>query len=307
MLLNEISARDAISQEVVQAMIDRATVLEFAEFYSITGNADYTRKASTAAGGQFRALNSDYPNNQVNPAYANPTLKILGDKVQVDRAHERRGNDLASVRARDLLAFANTLGEQFQNYFFNGDTGTSADQFDGLKVQMPAGQLLTAATNGLAVTLGNDNTAKTAQQQAIELLDELIDSVKGGAQVLFMDGKTLSRYTTIARDFITYAEANFGRKIPFYNGIPIRPAGYDKDGNKIIPHTETVGTATDCTSVYAVRFGEGVDLSFATNIGVEVKDLGLVGVHYTHAVEIDADLALLNDKAVARLEGLRIV
>ena len=47
-------------------------------------------------------------------------------------------------------------------------------------------------------------------------------------------------------------------------------------------------------------------MSVATNIGVEVKDLGLVGVHYVHSVEFDADLVLLNDLSVARLEGIRL-
>jgi len=305
-LINEISAQDMVTQEVVRAMVSRATVLEFAQFYAMTGNADYARKAATASGGQFRALNSDYPANQVNPQFANPTLKILGDKVEVDRAHERRGNDISSVRAAELVNFAMNLGRQFQNYFFNGDSGTNANEFDGIKVLVPASQKITAAANGLSVNLGNSDAARQSQQQFLELIDTLIETVDGGAEVLFMDSKTLSRLTTVAREFIQYEEGNFGRKIPFYNGVPIRPAGYDKNGNRIIGHNEIVGTATNTTSIYAVRFGERADLTVATNVGVEVKDLGLVGVHYTHSVELDAALALLNDKAVARLEGIII-
>lgn len=304
MKIQQISANDTLTQQVVSQMISRATVLEFAEFYPIIGNADYSRKAATATGGQFRALDSDYSANTVTPAYANPVLRILGDKVQVDRAHERRGLDIASVRARELLNFGQNLGKQFQKYFFNGSG--AGDEFMGLKGKIPAGQKITPAANGISVTLGNDNTAKTGQQNFLEHLNSLIQKVDGGAQVLFMNAKALSRLTTIAREFIQWQANTFGQLIPYYNGVPLRDAGYDKTGTLIIPQDETVGTSTDCTSVYAVRFSEGADLSIATNIGVEVKDLGLVGVHYTHSVEFDADLVLLNDLAVARLEGIRL-
>lgn len=304
MKLQQISANDTLTQQVVAQMISRATVLEFAEFYPIVGNADYARKAAAASGGQFRALDADYSDNQITPAYANPTLKILGDKVQVDRAHERRGLDVASVRARELMSFAKNLGKQFQYYFFNG--AVSSTQFNGLKAIVPSGQKIVAATNGLSVTLGNDNTAKTAQQNFLELVNQLIQKIDGGAQALFMNAKALSRLTTIAREFIQWQANTFGQLIPYYNGVPVRDAGYDKNGSLVVPQNETVGTSSDCTSIYAVRFGEGSDLSIATNLGVEVKDLGLVGVHYTHSVEFDADLVLLNDLSVARLEGIRL-
>ncbi len=304
MRIQQISANDTLTQQVVSQMLSRATVLEFAEFYPMVGNADYARKAATASGGQFRALDTDYPANIITPAFANPILRILGDRVQVDRAHERRGLDVASVRARELLNFARNLGKQFQRFFFNG-SGTG-NEFQGLRLIVPAGQKITPATNGISVTLGNDNTAKTAQQNFLEQLNNLIQKVDAGAQVLFMNARALSRLTTIAREFITWQPNTFGTMIPYYNGVPLRDAGYDKDGNLVIPQNETVGTSTDCTSIYAVRFGEASDLSIATNIGVEVKDLGLIGVHYIHSVEFDATLVLLNDLAVARLEGIRL-
>jgi hypothetical protein len=304
MRINQISSKDTLTQQVVNAMINRSSVLEFAEFYSIVGNADYTRMSSVATGGRFRVINSDYPENTVNPGFANPTLKILGDKIMVDQANERRGVDIPSVRARDLLNFAGNLGRQFNNYFFNG-TGTSG-AITGLKLLIPSDQKITAATNGLNVSLGNSDTAKQSQQKFLELLNQLISSIDGGAQVLYMNANALSRLTTIAREQIQYQINEFGKPVAYYNGIPIKDSGYDSTGALIIPQNETVGTSNDCTSVYAVRFGEAQDLSIATNIGVEVKDLGLVGVHYVHSVDFDLDTVLLNNKAVARLEGIRL-
>lgn len=304
MKINQISANDEKSGAVVQRMIENSTILHYAEFFPIVGNADYVRKAATASGGVFRALDTDYAANQITPAFAAPTLKILGGKVQVDRAHERRGADVPTVRGLELMSFAENLGRQFQNFFFNG-TGAN-DQFTGLKLIVPAGQKITADTNGHTVTLGSDNTAKLSQQKFIELLSRLIESVTMGAQFLVMDGRTLARLSTIAASMMTVQMNEFGKPVQYFNGIPVVAAGYDKDGARILPHTETVGTGTTCTSVYAMRFGERSNLSIATNVGVEVVDKGLVGVHYEHHVEFDAALALLNDKAVARLEGIII-
>lgn len=304
MKLNQISVGDAITQMVVRKMMENSTILPFAEFFPIVGNADYVRKAASASGGEFRALNSDYAANQITPTFATPTLKILGAKVELDKAHERRGADIPSVRASELLSFAENLGKQFQNYFING--AVSATQFDGLKAKTPAGQKITPATDGITITLGSDNAAKLSQQKFLEFLNQLIESVTMGAQLLVMDGRTLARLTTIAASMMAYQPNQFGVPVAFFNGIPVVAGGYDKDGTRILPHTETCGAGTTCTSIYAIRFGERSNLSLSTNVGVEVKDLGVVGVHYTHNVDFDCDLALLNDKAIARLEGIII-
>jgi hypothetical protein len=306
MLIRQISAQDTITQQVVAAMISRSTVLEFAEFYKMVGNADLRKKEATATGGQFRGVNDNYGNNIAEPSYATINLKIFGDQVQVDRAYERRGWDIPSERARQLIAFAKNLGKNFQKYFFDGDSASDAKQWDGLKKLIPNDQVITAAANGFEVVLGNSDTAKKAQQQFLELMNELITKVDGGAQVLFMNNSVLSRLTTIAREFIQYNVNEFGQQIAYYNGIPVRTAGYDASGADILGLNETQGTANDCTSIYAVRFGEASDLTIATNVGVEVKDLGLVGNFYVHSVEFDACPVVLNNKAVARLKGIRL-
>ena len=306
MKLNQISAGDELTQLVVKKMTERANVLLFAEFYSIFGNAEYARKSATASGGKFRALDSDYGDNIITPTFASPALKILGDHVQVDQAHERRGYDIGSVRASELLNFAANLGRQFQNYFFNGNIASSSEEFDGIKKLVPAFQKITAATNGLSVDLGNSDTAKGRQQKFLELLDTLIGSIDGGAQVIFMDSKTLARLTSIAREFITTQVNLFGQPIKYFNDIPVLASGYDNNGSRVIPHDEVTGSAATCTSIYAVRFGERSDISIATNCGVEVRDLGLVGPFYTHKAELDAAPVVLNDKSVARLEGIII-
>eukprot|EP00825_Cyclidium_porcatum_P011855 TRINITY_DN16131_c0_g1_i1.p2 TRINITY_DN16131_c0_g1~~TRINITY_DN16131_c0_g1_i1.p2 ORF type:complete len:173 (-),score=29.97 TRINITY_DN16131_c0_g1_i1:114-632(-) len=135
---------------------------------------------------------------------------------------------------------------------------------------MPAGQILKAAENGLSVTLGNSDAAKNAQQKFLELVQQLLTAVDGGAQVLFADGKTISRLTTIAREFITTQVNEFGQPVKYFNNVPILSAGYDNAGGLVIGHAEACGNANNTTSIYAVRFGEKADLSIGTNVGAHV-------------------------------------
>jgi len=297
---------DVITTSVRNQMMLKCFLLQFVEFYSIVGNADYSRKKSTATGGQFRAVNADYVNDPTDPTFANPTLKIFGDLVKTDRAHERRGSDIASVRTTDLLNFAGQLGKQFGKYFINGDSEVDAKQFNGLKKIMPAGQISTPAVNGISVPLGNSDSAKSAQQKFLEYLDNLIGSIDGGAEALILDATVISRLTRIAEGNINRSLDDFGRPVTKYGDTILIPSGFDNAGGKVITQTETCGTSNDCTSIYAVRFGEAENLSMATNTGVDVKDLQLVGVHWTYSVDFDLDTALLNDKAIGRMQGIRL-
>lgn len=299
-------AKDPLQQAVIAAMLEESNILQYAEFYSIIGNSAYTRKAASVSGGSFRGLNDAYTGVAGTPAYANPTLTIFGDEVLVDQAHERRGADVASVRSQQLLAFARSYGKRFQHYFVNGNSAAASKQFDGLKLLVPSGQTLEAADNGFSIPLGNSDANKKAQQEFLEMIDNLIAIVAGGAQLLLMPSRILSRLSRIAEGQVRWEKDEFGSPLAMYNGIPILSAGYNEAGGEIIAFTETQGTASDTASIYALRFGEAEKLTLATNIGVSVKDAGLVKNNYVHNVDFDLTMVLCDDKAVARLKGLKV-
>lgn len=313
MLLTQMSASDALTRSVLRAMMMYSSVLEFAQFYRMVGNADDLRKTSVADGGQNRSVNEDYSPVEVDPVYARPSLKILGGKVKTDIAYERRGYDVPSVRAADLVRFAEGIGRKFQDLMFNGSTAGNPEQPNGLKILTPASQTIqlgAAGGNGLVIPAGNGNAERKAQQEFLEALDQLIEKVEGGAQAVFMDGKLHARTTSIATNYIEWMKDEFGQNVAFYNGVPLRRAGFtdrpQAEANRVLGYNETVGTSVDCTSVFACRFGEMNDLTVASNVGVQVKDMMLVGIHYTYLIDFDIDNALVNDRSVARLTGARL-
>ncbi len=101
-----------------------------------------------------------------------------------------------------------------------------------------------------------------------------------------------------------------GKRIAVYNGIPVLDIGLRPDGSAIIPQTETQGTSTDASSVYAVKFGEDEGdqgVTGLTNGGVDAYDLGEINEKpvYRHRLEFYCGLATFGGKAAARLRGVR--
>lgn len=318
MKLNQLNQSDgqasgnnpALSALAIAAMTAAAPILQYAEFYTMVGNSDKVTKNSTAAGGNVRAINSNYDGSNTTVSFADVTLTIMGDTIRTDQALERRGYTIQSERARQLEEFSRGIGRFFTDQLINGD-GTS-NALSGLNTIMPSGQVMKYVGNdGGVLPVGNSDSNKALQQGFIEQLDELIASVAGGATVLICNDKIKARLQAVLREYVTVTTVQDATgqsmQLTQYNGLPILDAGYKKDGTtKIITNAETLGTSSTCSSIFAVRFGERVDLSLATTNGLNVKDLGLVSQKYETSVEFDVGTLLQNDKAIAVLRGIKL-
>lgn len=310
--ISEISSGSSLAQRVVQIMLRVAPLIGLMEFYRHPGNSDNPRKTSGASGGQYRAQNSDYPDNEVDPAFASLILAILGDEVHTDQSHERRGFDIASVRASDLEAFAEDLAKFLVDEHVNGGgQGSSPPALNGLEGLLPMSnsQAIYAEDNSTVLTVqdGSSDTAVSARHQFKRLLHKLIEMVDGGPSALLMSNDMKAAITSWFESQIDRVESDFGTPIDTFNNVALVGVGYDKSGNSIIAQDEQPGNiTTDSQSIYAVRYGERRDLACSTSNGVNVTDKGLVGSHYVYNCELDMQQGLLNDKAVGRLAGLEL-
>lgn len=317
MLINQISnpngasANEELRNLAVAEFMAACPLMQFAQFYQITGNADSPRKSTDITGGDNRAVGSDYGSPKSGtPGFGSVTLKIYGDKVKTDLAYERRGIDIGSQRARDLRGFSRSLGRYFMDSFINDET--SSTKFDGLKAQigdLSRSVVLGGGADGFEVPAGNSSTQRAKQTTYIEALDAMIEEVD--PTVIVADSRTIARTASIAREFVRTENVQdiFGQPqvLTHYRERPLVNAGLKKDrSGPVIGHAETVGETSDCTSLYGIRFGEEIDTTFATNVGIDVRDLGLVGSEYITLVEFDIDLVILDQWSVKRLEGIRI-
>ncbi len=310
----QISGENAtLRQLVLNEMRGASPLLDFVEFYTFLGNSDTPlRGIDPMDAGEMRAVNSDYTSVTTTPTYDSIALKIMGDKIQTDIAYERRSGpeELAKERTRQLRVFAQSLARYFVDQTINGD-GTG-NNITGLKTLVPANNLIVFDPTGDGtVPLGNTTTEKKQVQKFLEALDDLTQRVVSGPSCLIMNHKTMTRLRAIAREYVTYATSEnvLGEKITnwSYNGVPIVDAGYKANrGGLVIGNDEVYNSRTGCTSVYAVRFGEKANVSAATNVGIVVKDLGLVGVHYTTLVDFDVNYIILDSVSLFHLQGIVI-
>jgi hypothetical protein len=316
MLLFQASAGDAVTSMVLSELRKYAPVLEYLQFFKADGSGATERYGDDIDGTlATRTIGNDFSTKDVEPDYGTFALKILGKNVRIDIAYEERGGDVPSEFQIKLKNWAMNAGRNFMYYLIDGNATTDATQFNGLRkiialldaagvsdrVISPAGD------NGLQIPLGNDNTARKAQQQFLELLDNVIESVDGGANCLMMDGLLLNRLSAVAKEMTTITLNQYDAIVGSYKGIPVVPTSRKYDGTRIIPWSETVGTSTDCSSVFAFHSAEKADLTaMTTRTGLKVYPMEKVSNFYQHMVQLQMDIAALSNRCVAKLEGLRL-
>lgn len=316
MKLFELNGRDGqavgnadLRSIVVNEMRLQTPLFDFAEFYQMSGSADTPLKPLASAGGDERTVNNDFSGNITAPSLGSIALKILGDRILTDKAFERRYQSITSARLSDLKSFARGLARHFMNRMVNGSVNSDAKQYNGLAVRCTGEKLVTVdgGANGFIVALGNSDNAKRSQQIFIKAIDLLISRVNPTILLLNQDVK--SYIEAIAKEFITLQNIDGVTDLVLtrYKGVPVVLSGRAKnDATEVITNSETLGTSSDCTSIYAIKFGERADTTFATNVGLVVDDLGLVGTQYITNVELDVDMEILSTYGAQRLRGIRL-
>ena len=316
MKINQLSAPAgntdaALRSLAVNEFMAGFPLANYAEFYPISGNADTPRKVdANISAGDNRTIATDYTAKSNTPGFGAVVLKIYGDKVETDYAYERRSQDIGSQRARDLANFSRSLGRYFMDAVVNDEL--SATKFSGLKEQATALGVKTVfdTANGGELPSGNGNTERKQQDKFIEILTAQLSAVR--PSVMLMNGALMARLASVGRSYLstTTVKDIYGNEylIRTFYDVPIIDPGFKANNSGLIlPSNETEGTSTSkCTSIYMVRFGEEMDTTFATNVGMDVKDLGMVGTKYTTLVEFDVDLAVLDKTSLTRISGIML-
>lgn len=300
-------SQNDLQRGVVETFVIESVVLDRIPLLTIQGNAYAYNEEATLPGVAFRAVNTAYTESTGTINQKTESLVILGGDADVDRFIVQTRGNLNDQRAVQTRMKIKSATYKFQDAFINGDVAVDANSFDGLKKRLTGGQVIAAATNGLAI-VGADDAARHA---FLDKLDELIAAVPGGVDALYMNSSVLSRLKSSARRLTIYDQQTdtFGKTIATYNGIPLLDIGNKSDGSAIIPQTETQGTSSIASSIYAVRFGQDETdrgVTGLTNGGIMVDDLGMLQTMpvYRTRIEFYCGLAVFSGKAAARLTGV---
>lgn len=297
-------SQDSLQRGVIETFVQESSVLDRIPLLTIQGNAYAYREELTLPGVEFRAVNAGYAESTGTVVEKTETLVILGGDADVDTFIVQTRGNLNDQRALQTRGKVKAASYKYQDGFINGDVAVDANSFDGLKKRLTGAQVITAGTNGLGPVAGGHDF--------FDKLDEAIAAVNGTPNALYANRGIIARIMSSARrlggaDMIT--EALTQKRVPTYNGIPLLDIGSKADGTDIIPQTETQGTSTAASSIYAVSFGRDETdqaVSGLSNGGVQVKDLGEIDAKpvYRTRIEFFCGLATFGGKAAARLQGV---
>lgn len=299
-------SQNDLQRGVVETFVVSSPVLDRVPLLQINGNAYAYNEESTLPGIEFRAVNAAYAESTGTVVQRTESLVILGGDADVDRFIIQTRGNVNNQRAIQVELKSKALAFKWQDTFINGDVAIDANSFDGLKKRLTGTQVLDTAANGMPVLGASD-----ADRQAfLDQLDALIAAVPGGPDALYMNALILGKIRSSARRLLitTTDRDNFGRLVDFYNGIPMFDIGNKADGTMIIPQTEVQGTATNASSIYAVKYSgdEGTNgVTALDNGGIAVMDLGQQDVKPVLRTRIEWFTGMATfGKGAARLRGV---
>lgn len=301
----------ALQRGVIETFVLESPILDRIPFLTIQGNAYAYNSEGTLPGVEFRAVNGKYNESTGTVIQRYEGLVILGGDADVDKFITQTRGNLNDQRAVQTSMKVKAAAYKFQDAFFNGDVAVDPLGFDGLKKRLIGKQVLDAGVNGLPVYNGTAADAK----KFFNKLDLLIAQVPGltGENGAIYANRTIHALIKAAGREIggveMVREDMTGKRVLQWNGIPVLDPGETPAEVAVLPQTETQGTATDATSIYAVKFGQDEGdkaVTGLTNGGVQVTDLGELQEKpsYRTRIEFYASIATFGGKAAARLRGV---
>lgn len=286
---------DPLQSGVVEIFARENPIMLNMPYVNVAGGAYVYNREQTLPGIAFRGINESYVESTgvINPL-ADP-LKIAGGDLDIDAALIAWSTGDNDTRAIHDAMKVKALALSHLKTVFDGDATANPKEFDGLNARLTGGQVLTAGTNGAVLTLA--------------MLDDLVDAATGSASLLLMNKKTRQVIRQLARSVqaLTIAKDDLGREIDLYYGVPFGIVEDDETGAAILGFDETVGTANNTASIYAVKFGPGAMFG-AQTAPISVRDLGEQQSKpaFRTRVEHYSTIVLEHPKCAARLKGVKL-
>jgi hypothetical protein len=283
-------SNDTLLAGVIETIAQESPVLQRLPFIEIVGNGLTYNRENVPPTAAFYDVGEDWDESTPTFTQATATLRILGGDADIDNFLKATRSNLQDLEAAIVQLKARAVQALFDDTFINGNATANPRSFDGIDRLCDTSQVVSMGPNGGTLTL--------------EKLDELIDRVRGGKpDLLLMSRRTRRTLNEIARASGGFLEADrdeFGRMVQYYDGIPIGLNDYIADD-------QSVGTSSDCSTIYAMQFGEGGLAGLTAPGGLTVERVGSLETKDASRIRVKwyAGLALFNSVKLAKLVGVR--
>ena len=284
-------SQDMLLTGVIETIVKDSPVLQAIPFIEVVGNGLTYNQEKTLPSVSFYDPGDTWSESTPTFTQVTANLKILGGDADVDNFVKATRSNLQDLEATVVALKAKATQHRFDATFIDGDTATDSKAFDGIDKLAVANQTVSMGANGASLTL--------------DKLDETIDKVRGGKpDMLIMSRRSRRKLSALGRaagSGVVVADKNqFGMMTDYYDGIPVGVSDFVNDA-------KTVGTSSDCSTVYAVQWGEGAVAGLTAPGGLMVERVGSLETKDATRVRVKwyVAIAVFNALKLAKLTGVR--
>ena len=264
----------------------------------------------------YRKVNEGFAESTGHLEGKTENISLGGLDIDTDKAIARAKNTIADARALQQTMAMKSAAYQFNWKFIAGNPISDPEEFKGIEMRIDdiyaegyTDQLF--ACNDTATGILNSQATRF---NFLQDLDKLIYAIKGHApDMLFMNKRMLLaiRSCLIREKLFSYGQDMFGRQTDMYGRVRLVDIGVRADQiTEIILNDESTAGALAasgaCSSIYAVRFGEGEYLWGIQEYPMEVEDLGELQTAPKYRTRVDwpHGLADVDPRCMARMYGV---
>ena len=243
-------SNDVLLQGIIETVVKDSPILQRLPFIEIVGNGLTYNRENTMPTIDFYDVGDTW--NESTPTFTQQTavLKIMGGDADVDNFLKTTRSNIQDLETAVVEEKAKALRHKFEETFIYGNSSSNAKQFDGIR------KLIDTTTAGSQVVAAGAAGASLT----LSMLDQVIDSVRGGSpDILLMSRRSRRKINTLVRSSGGMMETNrdnWGNFIQLWNGIPIGVSDWVLDTHTLSGGIETAATGGNCSSIYALQFGE---------------------------------------------------
>lgn len=283
---------------------------------------NYMRQKTAGKAG-FRGINKEYTAGEIEKELKIAFAKVFGGAFEVDRVIAQTSGKMNEVlfQMQEKIKATKAL---FHYTAINGTNKTAQNEtndqdFEGLSSMLKGSSTEFGVGNATeSIDLSTIDLMGTNANAFVALLDEMIYSVDGKPDALFVNGLMKSKMNFIARKlgYFSQSEDAFGRKVDNYDGIPIIDLGEYFDGSKTHNCVEIRETTVETnymkntTDIFAVKLGvdafHGISVQGNNIITTIMPDFKTAGAVKRGEVEMIAGVVLKNSKKAGVLRNIKV-
>ena len=282
-------SNDVLLQGIIDSVVKESPILRVLPFTEIVGNGLTYNRVNAYPTAAFYAVGDDWAEGPPTFTQLTASLAILGGDADVSNYIKKTRSNIQDIEAAIIALKAQALATKFEDTFVNGLVSGDANSFNGIDYLTVSGQTASMGADGLMLSLNK--------------IDEMCDLIRPGKpDLLLMSRRSRRRIRILARAAgtnLTIGQGKLGEQVEYWGDIPI----YINDW---ISDAKTVGTGTTCSTIYAMKLGEGAVCGLSAPGLMEVEKIGTLELKDATRTRIKwyCSLACFCTLSLAKLTGI---